>query len=121
VYTELVVHEGGDPMPGTWLLRALGAAALVLSATGCVGIGGETISLSHEKLRTPPSPASGAIPMPRSAEDVRGQKSRIGRATITVFAITSGSVVTRTPIGDEVSLQVADALRAAGYEVQILD
>lgn len=110
-------------MPRSWPLHTLHALALALplAATGCVGIGGETIALSHEKLSPPTKAATGPLAMSRAAEDGRDKKSRIGRATFTVFAITSGNIKTQRPITDEVAGQVADALRTAGYEVNLVD
>ena len=65
-------------------------SAIAVTSLGCVGIGGETIDLTHDELEAG-SARSGHARLQTPATDLRGTK-RIGRATITVFAITSGSV-----------------------------
>lgn len=103
-------------------LRAVTLAFLVtLGSTACVGIGGERIDLSHEQLARPSEPVTGRICTARAASDFRSTASRIGRSTITLFAITSGSVTTISSVGEEVTNQVKDALEDVGYEVQLID
>jgi hypothetical protein len=102
-------------------IRCLARVAVLvvgLIQVGCVGIGGEEIRLEHDSLRSSvPSTPSSFVSLVEPAEDRRDDRSRIGRATVTLFAITSGSVQTQKIVGEEVSRNVASALRAAGYRV----
>lgn len=99
-------------------LCVLGGALVLLS--GCVGIGGETIHLSHDFLGTPPSQFSEKLQLKTPVEDLRAERRRIGRATITAFAITSGSIQTLNPVEEEVLKEVKQALEAGGYGVEVL-
>ena len=93
--------------------------AMVL-LTGCVGIGGETIRLSHDNLGTPKSQFSETLLVKSPAEDLRPDRRRIGRATITIFAITSGSIRTQESVEEEILNEVKLALEASGYRVKLL-
>jgi len=99
-------------------LCVLSGAIVLLS--GCVGIGGETIRLSHDDLGTPKSQFSEMLHLKAPAEDLRADRRRIGRATITVFAITSGSIRTQDSLEEEVLNEVKLALEAGGYRVKVL-
>lgn len=94
---------------------------LVWLSMGCVGIGGEKIPVLHDELTSTTGGAGGPVFLALEADDVREQKGRIGRATFTVFAITTGSVTTEDPVVREVSEAIAAALTHAGYGVEILD
>lgn len=99
-------------MPVSGLVRALAALFLTLVTSGCVGIFGETVSLSHDELKPPANPASGPIAMPKVAHG--GPINRdIGYATVTVFGFTDGTIDTPDPVGVEMGAQVADALQGA--------
>jgi hypothetical protein len=89
--------------------------------TGCVGIGGEQISLAHNQLNPPEQQFSDALLMQKSANDLREEQDRIGRATITVFAITSGSVKTSSDVKQQITEQVKQALESIGYQVNLID
>jgi len=103
-------------------LTRVAIALLVATQLACVGIGGETIRLDHDPLRTGASfKSSGFVSLVQPAEDARSDRSRVGRATITLFAITSGDIQTYAPVGEEVARNVADALRSAGYQVVMGD
>jgi hypothetical protein len=93
----------------------------LIALPGCVGLGGERITLEHEPLRPPPYRATEPLLMQKSVDDIRDSKDGVGRATATLFAFTVGGIVTATPLGEQVALQVADALRFAGYDVQPVD
>lgn len=88
--------------------------------SGCVGIGGETIRLSHDDLGTPTRQFSETLSMKSPAADLRTERDRIGRATVTVFAITSGSIRTKGPVEEEVANEVKLALEAGGYRVELV-
>lgn len=105
-------------MSKTSNLCILGSVIVLLS--GCVGMGGETVRLSHENLGTPQSQFSETLRLKAPADDVRAERRRIGRATFTVFAITSGSIQTRDSVEEEVLNEVKLALEAGGYRVQVV-
>ena len=84
--------------------------------TGCVGIGGEQITLSHEPLNNVPQKYTEKLTIETNANDLREEKDRIGRATVTVFAITSGSITTTNPVGEQMVNQIVDALSSLGYQ-----
>ena len=88
--------------------------------SGCAGIGGETIRLSHDDLGTPKRQFSETLQMKSPAADLRTERDRIGRATITVFAITSGSIRTEGRVEEEVANEVKLALEAGGYRVELI-
>jgi hypothetical protein len=46
--------------------------------TGCVGIGGEQITLSHEPLNTVPQKYTEKLTIETTANDLREEKDRIG-------------------------------------------
>jgi len=96
-----------------WLLLFLS----VLLLTGCVGIGGEQIALSHEALTASTQKYSEKLTVEKPATDLREEKDRIGRTTVTVFAISTGSVTTTTPVGEQIVEQIIDALSSIGYQV----
>ena len=107
-------------MPVSGLVRALATLFLTLVTSGCVGIFGETVSLSHDELKPPANPASGPIAMPKVAHG--GPINRdIGYATVTVFGFTDGTIYTPDPVGVEMGAQVADALQGASYDVHTFD
>ena len=99
-------------------LCVLGGAIVLLS--GCVGMGGETIRLSHDDLGKPTSHFSETLNLKAPAEDLRSDRRRIGRATFTVFAITSGSIRTQDSIEEEVLNEVKLTLEAGGYHVKVV-
>lgn len=97
-----------------WLLVCVSIVLL----TGCVGIGGEQITLSpHEALITPTQKFTEKLKVENPATDLREEKDRIGRTTFTVFAITTGDVTTTSPVGEQVVEQIVDALASIGYQV----
>jgi hypothetical protein len=102
-------------------MKYLALAVSCLSLTACVGIGGESVDLGHEPLKVPEAHGSGSVSLVRPAADSRPDMSRIGRATITVFAFTSGNVHTLTPLGEQVADQVEGTLRDAGFDVRRID
>jgi hypothetical protein len=85
--------------------------------TGCVGIGGEQIALSHKALIKPTQKFTEKLTVSSPATDLREEKDRIGRATFTVFAITTGGVKTTSPVGEQMVDQIIDALSSIGYQV----
>lgn len=99
-------------------LCVLGGTIILLS--GCVGMGGETIRLSHDDLGQPKSQFSETLNLKAPAEDLRAERRRIGRATFTVFAITSGSIRTQDSVEEEVLNEVKLALEAGGYRVKVV-
>ena len=99
-------------------LCVLGSALVFLS--GCVGMGGETIRLSHDDLGKPQSQFSETLNLKNPVEDLRLDRRRIGRATFTVFAITSGSIRTQESIEEEVLNEVKLALEAGGYPIKVV-
>lgn len=89
----------------------------VFSLAGCVGIGGEKITLSHDTLAIPAQKYTDKLVVEKPATDLREEKDRIGRTTITAFAISSGSVTTTTPANQQIVEQIIDALSSIGYQV----
>ena len=89
----------------------------VFSLAGCVGIGGEKITLSHDTLAIPAQKYTEKLVVEKPATDLREEKDRIGRTTITAFAISSGSVTTTTPANQQIVEQIIDALSSIGYQV----
>ncbi len=96
-------------------------AAFAATTIGCVGIGGETIRLEHAELQAPDRSLSGRVPGLERAEDLRDTQERIGRATVTLFAIPSGSVTTQGHVTEEVVTNVKEGLEAVGYDVDVTD
>jgi len=96
-----------------WVLVCASIALL----TGCVGIGGEQISLSHEALTAPPQQFTNKLTVEKSAVDLREENDRIGRTTFTVFAISTGSVTTTSPVEEQIVDQIIDALSLLGYQI----
>ncbi|MDJ0868996.1 MAG: hypothetical protein QNK03_23010, partial [Myxococcota bacterium] len=106
------------------VLRIPHVSIALLAATqlACVGIGGETIRIRHDSLWDSASPRSaGFVSLVEPAQDARADQTRIGRATFTLFAITSGSIKTYEPVGYEVVRNVEAALKSVGYEVLVDD
>ncbi len=95
----------------------LSMCASIVLLTGCVGIGGEQIALSHEAFTTPTQKYTEKLTVEKTVTDLREEKDRIGRSTFTVFAITTGSVTTTSPVGEQVVEQIVDALSSLGYQV----
>ena len=118
--TYETLRAGRYFMTGSRGFRALALSLSGLLISACVGIGGETIHLSHSDLKPPASPASGPIALPKQATG-GAPDSKIGYATFTVFAIPDGTVRTSDSVGAEFEAQVAEALQRAGYQVQVFD
>ena len=97
------------------------SSVMFLSLMGCVGQGGNRVDLAHDILSTPKQRLSESIAMQKSAEDRRESRERIGHATMTVFAVESGSVTTTDPLTEGVALQVKQALESIGYQVTLVD
>lgn len=100
---------------GTWWI----ACGIPLALVGCAT--SNSIDIGHEDLAPPPASFTDELALERVAEDRRGNRSRIGRTTFSVFAITSGSVKSDSPLEEEVVREVAHALEAAGYRVTLVD
>jgi len=83
-------------------------------------MGGETIHLPHDDLGKPTSQFSETLNLKTPAEDLRSKRQRIGRATFTVFAITSGNIRTQESVEEEVLNEVKLALEAGGYHVKVV-
>ena len=101
------------------LILASGLSLLCLA--GCVGMGTNEIRLMHDALATPTAKAPGQIVMQKTAEDLRATAGRIGHATMTVFAIESGTVTTYSPVEEEVVSHVKEALESVGYQVTLVE
>jgi hypothetical protein len=97
------------------------SSIMLFSLTGCVGHGGSRVHLAHDTLSTPKQRSSESIAMQKLAEDRREARERIGHATMTVFAVESGSVTTNDPVGEGVVMQVKQALESIGYQVTLAD
>jgi len=89
----------------------------IVLLTGCVGIGGEQITLSHEALNAPMQKYTEKLTVEKPATDLREENDRIGRTTFTVFAISTGSVTTTSPAEEQIVEQIIDALSLLGYQV----
>ncbi len=89
----------------------------VFLLAGCVGIGGEKITLSHDTLAIPAQKYTEKLVVEKTATDLREEKDRIGRTTFTAFAISTGSVTTTTPADGQIVEQIIDALSSIGYQV----
>ena len=90
----------------------------IVLLTGCVGIGGEEISLSHEALATQTQKYNERLIVEKPAADLREEKGRIGRTTFTLFAITTGSVTTTSPVEEQIVEQITEALSLLGYQIK---
>ena len=97
------------------------SSVMFLYLMGCVGQGGNRVDLAHDALSTPKQRLSESIAMQKSAEDRRAARERIGHATMTVFAVESGSVTTTDPVAEGVVMQVKQALESIGYQVTLVD
>ena len=97
------------------------SSVMLLSLMGCVGFGGNRIDLAHDTLLTPKQRLSESIAMQKSAEDRRPAGEPIGHATMTVWAVESGSVTTTDPVAEGVVMQVKQALESIGYQVTLVD
>ena len=110
-----------------WTVISRKSPAVVLSSVmflclmGCVGAGGNRVDLAHDTLSTPKQRLSESNAMQKSAEDRRAARERIGHATMTVFAVESGSVTTTGPVAEGVVMQVKQALESIGYQVTLVD
>ena len=110
-----------------WTVISRKSPAVVLSSVmflclmGCVGAGGNRVDLAHDTLSTPKQRLSESNAMQKSAEDRRAARERIGHATMTVFAVESGSVTTTDPVAEGVVMQVKQALESIGYQVTLVD
>ena len=83
---------------------------------GCVGMGCARIALDHDELETRPQ-SGRSVRMQVPVRDLR-EHERIGRATITAFAITSGSIHTDEAVEHEVADEIEAGLQAAGFQVE---
>lgn len=104
--------------------RVISLVALVFVSiwlTGCVGIGGETISLAHDQLNPPAQQFSDTLIMPNSVDDLRNDQNAIGHATTTLFAIPSGRVKTKTDFNQRITEEVRFALESIGYQVNVVE
>ena len=95
-------------------------AMWLFGLTGCVGFGGEQIKIAHDKLDVPTQQFSEQLHVLSPAVDLREEKGKVGRATVTLFAITSGGVTTQSPLEEEVAREVKEAFEASGYRVELL-
>ncbi len=89
----------------------------IVLLTGCVGIGGEQIALSHKTLTAPTQKYTEKLTVEKTAADLREENDRIGRTTFTVFAISTGSVTTTSPVEEQIVEQIIDALSLLGYQI----
>ena len=97
------------------------SSVMLLSLMGCAGQGGTRVDLAHDLLTTPKQRLSESVAMQKSAEDRRESRERIGHATMTLFALESGSVTTTDPVAEGVVMQVKQALESIGYQVTLVD
>ncbi len=79
------------------------------------------MQLGHYRLEEARGPFDGTITLHRTADDLRRDQSRIGRTTMSLFAITSGDVTLSGSLREEVVREVAEALESVGYDVELLD
>ena len=110
-----------------WTVISRKSPTVVLSSVmlfylmGCVGAGGNRVDLAHDTLSTPKQRLSESIAMQKSAEDRRPAGEPIGHATMTLWAVESGSVTTTDPVAEGVVMQVKQALESIGYQVTLVD
>lgn len=97
---------------------SLGILALILAISGCAH---ESITLSHNPLSGRAERFDEPLAVGRRAEDLRDNRSRIGRSTVTVFAFTGGSIHTMRPVEERVVQLIAEALETIGYQVNLVD
>jgi hypothetical protein len=118
-----MVNLSRSKLLATFLRGVVASSALLFACAlvGCVGIGGERIPVIHDPIDLPGSRVSGTLAVPEQAEDVRADSTRIGRATITLFAITSGQIRTQEPLTIEVMRNIREALVEVGYSVSVID
>jgi len=96
-------------------------ALLALYQTGCVGMGGEQISLSHDQLIAPAQKCDGNIDLRKPVIDNRSRKECIGIATATVFASETGTITTDSDIKEQISEQIKQALETIGYNIKVTE
>ncbi len=90
-------------------------------ATACVGMGGARIPLAHDQLPAVSAPPPAEVFLNHRADDQRPKKVRIGRATFTLFAITSGSIVTEDELDVMVVNEVKSVLERSGIAVEMVN
>jgi hypothetical protein len=92
---------------------------LIMGLVGC----GWTYkaSVAHDVLATPPQRFSDRIVMQKQADDRREDPGRVGHWNATLFAIEIGSVQTDNPVGNEIPLQVKEALESVGYQISLTE
>src|SRR5262245_43081916 len=90
----------------SWAASSSGliVVAVLLCATGCATPLVE-IPIVHGPLSST-STFSGSLGVVSVASDLRADKTKIGQATATLFAIPAGKILSRTPIGDAVAMSV---------------
>ncbi len=119
-------HQGCE-MLTSWTRRAaqvfrfFSSSLLLFWLTGCVGMGGVVIPLTHDPLPGSEQRFTETLVMEKYAHDLRAKGSRIGHATMTLFAIESGDVTLTRPLPEQVVQQVKLALESVGYKVKLVD
>ena len=76
------------------------------------------VTLQHEKLNSPTTPATGKMAIASSAENM---KSRIGSGTFTVFAISVEKVTVKGEASTELMIQIKDAVAQMGYDLKVVE
>ncbi len=99
---------------------ALASLFWLLALGGCL-TAQRPVQLGHYRLDEAPGPFHETIALGRHAGDLRADQSRIGRTTVTLFAITSGDVTLSKPLREEIVREIAEALESLGYEIELID
>ena len=96
------------------------ACCWLLLAAACA-TGPQPVHLTHYLLAEPHSRFDESIALLRTADDLREDSSGIGHTTGTLFSIPLETVVTDSPLREEIGRQVSEALGTLGYNVIQVD
>lgn len=100
-------------------LPALVVLAIV-SLSGCVGIGGTTVTLRTNDLAPPKQPAQGRVLLLSEARDQYLGAPTVGKAVWTAFKAELGPISSDVPPRTKMVELTKSALEKGGYEVQVV-
>jgi len=99
----------------------LGSVLVLLAATGCAGMGGESVALRTTPIPLQRSQDVGTVSVALQADDRRpGDRSEIGKSTWTLFKIKHSGITSSAPLSSELVRILEQDLQAAGYPVELV-